>query len=586
MRTVNVNMALRTRAGKSGTVILQVPGKGVTETKQVLYAGKNGVRNGAVNGAVLNGTANGHCTPVCNGHAVEQLDEIKHEKETKPLSEQGPHEKVPILKVIITIFNYLILTVCGYVKEYLWKFHILKSPGACESRKLKDFVPLFQDFDSFYIRNIYRKLKDLFEQPICGVPGAQMDVMERLSPDWNWTYILTGRVLKTINLGSYNYLGFAETSGPRHDMVEKVTTFYGNGVCSSRQELGNTDKSEELERLTARFLGTEDAMTFSMGFATNALNIPALVTEGCLVISDKLNHSSLVLGIRLSGASVKVFEHNDTVDLERVLRDAISSGQPRTHKPWKKILIVVEGIYSMEGSIVRLPEMIALKKKYKFYLYLDEAHSIGALGPRGRGVLDFYGIDPKEVDILMGTFTKSFGACGGYIGGSRALVDHIRRHSHSVAYGTSCPAPIVQQVISTMTAIMGEDGTNTGQNRIKQLAWNTRYMRQRLREMRFTVIGHDQSPVIPVLMYMPTSVGAFSRLCRERGLSTVSVGFPATNLLEARIRICLSAAHTKEMLDKALEIMSEVGDLVRAKEAGMPCSPPLTEEELQELVWC
>ncbi|XP_022096646.1 serine palmitoyltransferase 2-like isoform X2 [Acanthaster planci] len=505
---------------------------------------------------------------------------------SKKLSDQGPNEKVPILMVIITVYNYVVLAIIGYIKEYLWKLGVLKSPGACESPKLKDFVPLYQDFDSIYIRNIYRKLKDVFEVPICSVPGAEMDVMERLSPDYNWTYTYTGRSFRCINLGSYNYLGFAENSGPRNEMVESAARYYGNGVCSSRRELGTTDKVEELERLTAHFLGTEAAMTFSMGFATNALNIPSLVSEGCLVISDKFNHASLVLGIRLSGASVKVFEHNDIDDLERVLRGAISSGQPRTHKPWKKILVVVEGIYSMEGSIVKLPEIVALKKKYKFYLYLDEAHSIGALGLRGRGVLDFYGIDPKEVDILMGTFTKSFGACGGYIGGSSELIDHIRRHSHSSAYGASAPAPIVQQIISSMTAIMGEDGTNTGQNRIKQLAWNTKYMRHRLREMKFIVIGHDQSPVIPVMIYMPTSVGAFSRISRLRGLSTVSVGFPATNLIEARIRICLSAAHTKEILDKALEIISDVGDEIWAKRSKLLPPPALSDEELKQPVWC
>ncbi|XP_033647768.1 serine palmitoyltransferase 2-like [Asterias rubens] len=585
MRTVNVNMALRTRAGKNGTVILQLPGGDETKVKPVLSARKNGVVNGRV-GVVLNGSANGHCSPVSNGHAVghhsaEKPATSAYER-AKKLSHQVPNEKTPILMVIITLYNYIALTVIGYIKEYLRKFRLIKTPGALESIKMKDFVPLFQDFDSFYIRNIYRKLRDLFENPICSVPGAELEIMERTSPDFNWTYVMTGRSKRSINLGSYNYLGFAENSGSRNEMVEKAARYYGNGVCSTRQELGNTDKIMELERLTASFLGVESAITFSMGFATNSLNIPALVTEGCLVISDKLNHSSLVLGIRLSGASVKVFEHNDPDDLEKVLRDAISSGRPRTHQPWKKILVVVEGIYSMEGSIVRLPQIVALKKKYKFYLYVDEAHSIGALGPRGKGVTDFYGIDPKDIDILMGTFTKSFGACGGYIGGRRELVEHIRKHSHSTAYGNSLPAPIVQQIISSMTAIMGEDGTSTGISRIRQLAWNTKYMRHRLRDMKFIVIGHDQSPVIPVMMYMPTRVGAFNRMCRARGVGTVAVGFPATPIIEARIRICLSAAHTKEMLDKALEVMSDIGEDLLLKQSHRPRPQPLTEEELRE----
>lgn len=160
---------------------------------------------------------------------------------------------------------------------------------------------------------------------------------------------------------------------------------------------------------------------FGMGFATNSLNIPTLISPGCLVVSDEKNHASIILGLRLSGAVTKVFNHNSMKDLERVLRDSIASGQPKTGKPWKKILIIVEGVFSMEGSIVKLPEIVALKKKYKAYIYLDEAHSIGATGPSGRGVLDLYGVDPKDIDILMGTFTKSFGSAGGYIAGSKVI---------------------------------------------------------------------------------------------------------------------------------------------------------------------
>ncbi|EDL02946.1 serine palmitoyltransferase, long chain base subunit 2, isoform CRA_b, partial [Mus musculus] len=153
--------------------------------------------------------------------------------------------------------------------------------------------------------------------------------------------------------------------------------------------------------------------------------------QGCLILSDELNHASLVLGARLSGATIRIFKHNNMQSLEKLLKDAIVYGQPRTRRPWKKILILVEGIYSMEGSIVRLPEVIALKKKYKAYLYLDEAHSIGALGPSGRGVVDYFGLDPEDVDVMMGTFTKSFGASGGYIGGKKELIDYLRTHSHS-----------------------------------------------------------------------------------------------------------------------------------------------------------
>lgn len=224
-------------------------------------------------------------------------------------------------------------------------------------------------------------------------------------------------------MGSYNYLGFASATGPCADNSIQSIKDYGLALCSSRREYGTLPMHNELEELTAKFLGVEDAIVFGMGFATNALNLPSLLSSGCLVLSDEKNHASIILGLRLSGATIRVFKHNNVKSLEILLKDAILYGQPKTGKPWKKIFIIVEGVFSMEGSIVKLPEIIALKKKYKAYLYLDEAHSIGALGPNGRGVVDYYGIKPTDVDILMGTFTKSFGSAGGYIAGSKVIVN-------------------------------------------------------------------------------------------------------------------------------------------------------------------
>lgn len=224
---------------------------------------------------------------------------------------------------------------------------------------------------------------------------------------------------------------------------------------------------EELEREVASFVGKPAALVFGMGFATNSLTLPVLMRgKGTLVISDALNHSSIVAGVRGSSAKVKVFRHNQPEHLERVLRAAIAEGQPRTHRPWSKILIVVEGIYSMEGEVCRLAEIVALKKKYKAYLYLDEAHSIGAMGPSGRGVAEHLGVDTADIDVMvraairccsrflhprhttpppqhaprialtthpsthqMGTFTKSFGSCGGYIAGDHALIRYLKTTS-------------------------------------------------------------------------------------------------------------------------------------------------------------
>ncbi|TTG77878.1 Serine palmitoyltransferase 2 [Bagarius yarrelli] len=477
---------------------------------------------------------------------VYKHDEKLHQSEcnggfySKPFIES--FEETPMLVAVLTYMGYGILTIFGYLRDFLRQWKIEKCHIAREREEQKDFVPLYQDFENFYTRNLYMRIRDSWNRPICSVPGDKMDLVERVSHDYNWTFSYTGRVVKdVINMGSYNYLGFAEKTGPCADAAAEATLKHGVGVSSTRQEMGNLDRHEELEKLVARFLGVESAMAFGMGFATNSMNIPALV--------GKLNHASLVLGARLSGSTIRVFKHNNMQSLEKLLRDAIVHGQPRTHRPWKKILILVEGIYSMEGSIVRLPEVIALKKKYKAYLYLDEAHSIGALGSRGRGVVDYFNLDPTDVDIMMGTFTKSFGAAGGYIGGRKELIDYLRSHSHSAVYATSMSPPVVEQIITSMKCIMGEDGTTIGRDRVQRLAENTNYFRRRLREMGFIIYGNNDSPVVPMMLYMPAKIGAFGREMLRRNIGVVVVGFPATPIIESRARFCVSAAHTKETLD-------------------------------------
>ncbi|NWX10712.1 SPTC3 palmitoyltransferase, partial [Caloenas nicobarica] len=459
-------------------------------------------------------------------------------------------EQAPMYVAVLTFLGFGVGTVFGYLRDFMRAWGLEKRNIAAEREQQKDFVPLYQDFENFYTRNLYMRIRDNWNRPICSVPGPQFDLMERVTDDYNWTFRFTGRTIKNvINMGSYNYLGFAETDVNALKTVTIELQKYGTGVCSTRQEMGTLDKHVEIEKLVAKFLGVEDAMVFGMGFATNSMNIPALVGKGCLILSDELNHTSLVLGARLSGATIRIFKHNNMQSLENLLRDAIIYGQPRSRRAWRKIIILVEGIYSMEGSIVRLPEIVSLKKKYKAYLYLDEAHSIGAVGATGRGVVEYFGMSPDDVDVLMGTFTKSFGAAGGYLAGKKDLVDFLRTHSHSAVYATSmCPA-VAEQIIRAMKCLMGLDGTTQGLQRVRQLGRNTRYFRRRLHEMGFIIYGNDDSPVVPLLLYMPGKIGAFARRMLEKNIGVVVVGFPATPITESRARFCVSAAHTREMLD-------------------------------------
>ncbi|MBN3320325.1 SPTC3 palmitoyltransferase, partial [Atractosteus spatula] len=488
-------------------------------------------------------------------------------------------EQAPLYVAVLTYLGFGVVTLFGYFRDFLRAIGLEKCHIAQEREEQKDFVPLYQDFENFYTRNLYMRVRDNWNRPICSLPGPVFDLMERVTDDYNWTFRHTGKAIKNvINMGSYNYLGFAENNFL--ETVADTTKEYGVGVCSTRQEMGNLDIHEELEDLVATFLGVESAMTFGMGFATNSMNIPALVGKGCLILSDELNHTSLILGARLSGATIRVFKHNNMQSLEKLLRDAICSGQPRSHRPWKKILILVEGIYSMEGSIVRLPDIIALKNKYKAYLYLDEAHSIGAVGPTGRGVVELFGLDPSEIDVLMGTFTKSFGAAGGYIAGKKELVDYLRTHSHSSVYASAMSPPVAKQIIRAMKCIMGLDGTTVGIQRVQQLAENTRYFRKKLHEMGFIIYGNEHSPVVPLLLYMPGKVGAFARKMLKRGIGVVVVGFPATPITESRARFCVSAAHTREMLDKVLNTLDELGDYLTLKYSRQ--TPPSKSELYDE----
>merc|ERR1711968_321179 len=206
---------------------------------------------------------------------------------------------------------------------------------------------------------------------------------------------------------------------------------------------------------------------------TNATSFPSLVGPGTLMVSDANNHSSIVNGARASGGRTKVFRHDDAAHLEQVLRNAIITGQPRTHRPWKKIIVIVEGIYSMEGEISSLAAIVDVCKKFKAYVYVDEAHSIGALGPTGRGVAEQQGVDTADIDIFMGTFTKSFGGMGGYIAGSRDLIDYIRQRSAGSMYSNAMSPIICKQILRALQVIMGLDGSDIGQKKLQALKNNS-----------------------------------------------------------------------------------------------------------------
>lgn len=481
--------------------------------------------------------------------------------------EHGGENPIDLISAITTYFCYVMLIIFGSVRDFAGKNLGMSRYKKTFAAARDGYAPFSAHVDSFFTRRMYHRVQDIFNRPYTGPPGAQIRVVERHTEDNVVFQSNAGsKNKKCLNLGSYNYLGFADDwNSTCKDFVFEAFDQFSAGSCSTRLDCGTNYLHKHLEQMVADFVGKEAAFVFNMGYATNSTVIPALMGKGSLIISDSLNHASIVNGARASGAVIRVFKHNDAKNLELVLREAIVDGQPRTHRAWNKILVMVEGVYSMEGEICDLKAIVTVTKKYKSYLYVDEAHSIGSVGPTGRGVCEQCGVDPSDVDILMGTFTKSFGGMGGYIASSSEFVEALKRQTSGSMYSTAMSPIICQQIIRAFDIIDGRAGGGIGQEKLARVKTNSDYFRDSLLAMGCEVFGDTGSPVIPLMIYNPTKVAAFSRECYKRGLAVVVVGFPATPVVLARARFCISAGHTREQLDYALEQIDEVADLLRIK---------------------
>lgn len=483
--------------------------------------------------------------------------------------------------VLATYCSYLILIVIGHMRDFVGKQlfpksyrHLIETDG---------YAALNSDFDSFYTRRLKARIDDCFSRPVTGVCGRTVLTLDRVTDDFFQSFRYTGEKSRALNVSAYNYLGFAQSHGACADAVADCIKRYGISSFGSRLGAGSLDLHAQAEKLVARFVGMEESVILSMGFATNSTTIPAIAGPGTLIISDEFNHASIRFGARLSGAHIRQYKHNNMRKLESLLRECISQGMPRTHRPWKKIILIVEGLYSMEGTLVNLPAVMELKRKYKFFLYVDEAHSIGAIGPNGRGVCDYFGIDPRSVDLLMGTFTKSFGAAGGYIAGSKALTDRIRLMNHANVYGETIAPPILTQIIASMAGIMGVgripeerallptwvnlppkllDGSE-GRERLQRLAFNARYLSSGLRKLGFIVYGHRDSPIVPLLIYQPAKMALFSRMMLDR-----SAALPPSQ----RFKVESDEEAIKQFKESEMEALC---DPLQASKLDRPARPPI-----------
>ena len=413
--------------------------------------------------------------------------------------------------------------------------------------------PLFgESREDYYIRKVYGSSLDCFHRPIKGPAATIIKVClrkEKYVENTKQLVIKPGKYKEAINFGSYNYLGF----GGYHEKISPIIieTLKKSGSCMKgfAKEVGISNEQEKLEKMLAQFLHKEDCLLSPMGFTTNSTLIPILVSKDDLILSDALNHSSLIIGMKSSQAEIRIFQHNDISDLKVKLEDVKKNGLKNGKQP-NKILVIVEGLYSMEGEFCKLREIIELKKIYGFYLYIDEAHSIGCLGKSGRGIVEQLGCSFDDIDLLMGTFSKSFASAGGYIASDKKTISLLRNNAYSYVYGNAMSPVAAQQIISCLEIIDSPEG----KRKIAQLRKNSISLRTKFIDAGCHVLGDLESPVIPVMIYHPAKIKDISRICLKNGVAIVVVGYPACPIDACRIRFCVSAGHTDEDIEKGFKV--------------------------------
>ena len=413
--------------------------------------------------------------------------------------------------------------------------------------------PLYgESREDYYIRKVYGSSLDCFHRPIKGPAATIIKVClrnEKYVENTKQLVIKPGNYKEAINFGSYNYLGF----GGYHEKVtpQIIETLKNSGSCMNgfAKEIGISNEQKNLEKMLAKFLHKEDCVVSSMGFTTNSTLIPILISKDDLILSDSLNHSSLIVGMKSSKAEIRIFKHNDINDLKSKLEDVKKNGLKNGKQP-SKVLVIIEGLYSMEGEFCKLKEIILLKKAYGFYLYIDEAHSIGCLGKTGRGIVEQLDCSFDDVDLLMGTFSKSFASAGGYIASDKKTISLLRNNSYSYVYGNPMSPVAAQQIVSCLEIINSPEG----RRKIAQLRKNSISLRTKFIDAGCHVLGDLESPVIPVMVYHPAKIKDISRICLKNGVAIVVVGYPACPIDACRIRFCISAGHTDEDIEKGFQV--------------------------------
>jgi len=381
---------------------------------------------------------------------------------------------------------------------------------------------------------------------------------------------------KVLNLCSNNYLGFANSS-PLKSAAQKAVEAYGVGPAAVRTIAGTTTLHKELERKLALFKGVESTLTFQSGFCANLAVIPTIVGEGDVVFSDELNHASIIDGCRLSKSKIIRYGHCNPKDLQAKISDEINTSRrlPKEDKnnppqsppsqggdggiknPFsgegmvRRLLIITDGVFSMEGDIAPLPEIVEIADKYGAIIMVDDAHGEGVLGRGGRGIVDHFSLHGK-VDIEVGTLSKAFGVVGGYIAGSKRLTDYLSQKGRPFLFSSAVTAADVAACIAAADILIASDAL------VKQLWQNTEIFQEKMKQIGFD-LGNTKTPITPVMIGDARVARDFSQRLFEEDIFAQAIGYPTVPIGKARIRVMLSAAHSKDDLTWAIERFEKIG---------------------------
>ncbi|MBL8089955.1 MAG: glycine C-acetyltransferase [Anaerolineales bacterium] len=359
------------------------------------------------------------------------------------------------------------------------------------------------------------------------------------SPQGAWL-IVDGK--NVLNFCSNNYLGLAN----HPDLIsasKNATGELGIGPAAVRSIAGTTTLHVELEKRIAKFKGVESAITFQSGFTANLATIPALVGKEDVIFSDKLNHASIIDGCRLSGAKIIAYEHNDVKHLEEQIKANLSQ--------YRRALIITDGVFSMDGDVAPLPEIYEVAKKYDILLMVDDAHGEGVLGKGGRGIVDHFGLHGK-VDVEVGTFSKAFGVVGGIVAGKSIIVEWLRQRGRPFLFSSAMTIPDTAACLAAIDLL--EDSTQL----VDKLWENAKYFKAEMKGLGFNT-GVSETPITPVMLGEAKLAQQFSKELFEAGVFAMAIGFPTVPQGKARIRVMISASHSKDDLDKGLAAFKDVG---------------------------